>query len=131
MLSIIPSYVLNFILALLVIVLTTYSQIALRFSLNKLSDTTEKFSINFEFIGKILTNFLLLSSVFAFSLSFICWSVALVNKINVSRAYPIVSSLTIFFVWIINVFIFKDDVSIVHVFGALFVISGIFLLLCS
>lgn len=115
----------NVFLSILVILLTTYAQLMLRMRLHsKVSN-----SLALEYYINIITDVWLLSSVAAFLLSFICWSFALANNINVTKTYPIVSALTIFFVALSNFIIFQDKFEVSNIIGGLLIICGIFLLL--
>lgn len=117
------------VLSFLVIFLTTYSQLLLRIRINKLAEFLSFETINFESFFILSTDFGIISSLLAFFLSFICWSVAISNNLNVAKAYPIVSSLVILLVFFGNFLFFQDKLTPLNIFGGLFIVCGIFLLL--
>jgi len=119
----------NIILPLLVILFTTYSQLVLRVRLQNQSPEFSMQNISLEYFINLFTDVWLCSAIVAFFLSFVFWALALSGNLNVTKAYPIVVSLTIFSVSIFNYFLFQDKISMINLMGGIFICVGIFLLL--
>lgn len=119
----------NFFLAVLVILLTTYSQLILRLRFHNKMALSSVRDLNFSYFLSIFTDVWVCSSIVAFSLSFVCWALALSNNINVTKTYPIVTVLTIFFVSLSNLVFFQDKINAPNIIGAILIFLGIFLLL--
>lgn len=119
----------NFLLTSLVIFFTSYSQLILRSRLLHYSKFFSAEKIGISFLCTLATDIWIISSVVAFVLSFVCWSFALLNNINATKVYPILSSIVICSVFFGNYLIFQDKVSFINLFGGVTIIIGIFLLL--
>jgi multidrug transporter EmrE-like cation transporter len=119
----------NILLPLLVILFTTYSQLVLRVRLQNQSPGLSVQNINLGYFINLFTDVWLCSAIVAFFLSFVFWTLALSGNLNVTKAYPIVSSLTIFLVSFSNYLFFQDKMNLINLVGGVFI--GIFLLLAD
>ena len=111
----------------LVIFFTVYSQFVLRMRLQSV-DLSFK-NLNSKLILTLCTDFWIFSSIVSLFMSFVFWSVVLSSNINVTKTYPIVTGLTIFFVSLLNVLFFNDKIGLSNVFGACMLLTGIYLIL--
>jgi multidrug transporter EmrE-like cation transporter len=115
-------------LTILVVTLTIYAQVILRYRINTgVSDEVSKFS--FMNLYNLFTDFWIFTALSAFFLSFVCWSYVLSSDLNITKIYPVVYSSTILLVCLANFFIFNDPFKLVNFCGILVVIVGIFLIL--
>ena len=119
----------NTFLPLFVILLTTYSQLILRLRLHNKPISLSLQNININSLLGTFTDFWILSSIGSFLLSFICWSLVLSSNLNATKMYPIVASLTIFLVSLLNFIIFRDKINPSNIVGGVFIILGVCLLL--
>ena len=127
--NIMKKYFQNIALSLFVILLTAYSQLILRFRMTTLDTSFSFENINFSLLYELATDFWLLSSIVAFLASFVCWSFALSNNSQMTRHYPIIVSISIFFVSFLNYLIFQDEMTFYNILGVALLFVGIFLLL--
>lgn len=111
----------------MVIFFTTYSQFFLRIYLQRHATTASLSNMNYWF--DVMTDLGVLSCALSFALGFACWSVIVASSENVAKIYPITTSLTLFFVTILNIMMFSDRFSMINLFGGGFIILGIFFLL--
>lgn len=117
----------NILLPTAVILLTTYAQITLRTRLQSPRFSTQSICIK-NFI-KLCTDQWIFSSLMAFVLSFFCWALALSYDSNATKAYPVVTSLSLFFISFLNFIFFQEKITFRNIMGGIFIIFGVFFLL--
>lgn len=116
----------NIILPSSVVILTIYAHLVLRLRLNKggVVSCLQNKSFIYAF-----TDFWVCSSIAAFFLSYVCWSLVVADNTNVAKIYPVVTSTTVLFVSFANFLVFQDRLTFINMLGGVFILLGIFLLL--
>lgn len=79
-----------------------------------------------EIRNKIATNYILWLGCFCFVIAFVAYSYAL-SKVNLSIAYPIMTSLGYAILILSSVFFLKETLNSIQVIGILFIIFGVWM----
>lgn len=74
-----------------------------------------------------IKNPFLISGVILFGIALAAYSVVL-SKVNLSIAYPIMTSVGFLIVFLFSGLVFKEHISVMHMFGAVLILSGVWIL---
>lgn len=114
----------QFFLLLFAASLNGFANISIKRGMMNLNLIEKEFS--FEMMKKIVMNPWLMVGVAAFVGTLVAYA-AVLSKMNLSLAYPLMTSIGFVIVTIVSILFFKETVTINHFFGLLAVIAGIWL----
>jgi len=83
--------------------------------------------VEFGFIKGLINNYILIVGIFLFALNVIFYIIAL-SKINLSIAYPVLAGGGFLIITIVSFLYLKEQITISHILGMLFLIIGIILI---
>ncbi len=117
-----------FLLLIVSIFTTVGAQLCFKKGVLKLGELNFSFAQTISLISQIFQNVWLLAGVCLFGISFILW-LFVISKLQLNVAYPVVLSCQVALVSFGSWFLFKEYLSFFQIFGIVFIVLGIFLLL--
>ena len=110
------------IILILAIIFNASANILIKAGMVRVQETTGII----QFVGQALKQPFLIAGVFSFALALVCYSMVL-TRLNLSVAYPIMTSMGLILVVLASYFFFKETITLVQIAGFLLIIGGIWM----
>jgi len=108
------------------LIFTVYSQLIIRWQVSNAGNLPEDFTDKIYFIGQLLINPWILSSILATFFAGVSWMLAM-SRFEISYAYPWIS-INFVLILILGVLLFNESLSGAKLLGTFLIVAGIVLI---